>query len=111
MISTDAGDAPRIRAKAAEVLAIQLGPLEERLTGQPWMLGTTWSILDAYLGWIWFRITGAGFNQADYPALQQHYTRASQRPSARAALALEVEAQAELEARGLMFVPPPVAQT
>lgn len=111
MISTDAADAPRIRAKAAEVLAMQIAPLEERLTSQPWMLGPSWSILDAYLGWIWFRITGAGFDPADYPALQQHYSRASQRPSACAALLREAEAQAELEARGLMFVPPPVAET
>jgi glutathione S-transferase len=111
MISTDAADAPRIRAKAAEGLAMQLAPLERRLANQPWMLGEQWSILDAYLGWIWFRITGAGFDPCDNPALQDHYSRASQRPSARAALVREEEAQAELKARGLYFSPPPVAST
>ncbi len=111
MISTDGADAPRIRARAAEGLAMQLAPLEQRLAGQPWMLGQDWSILDAYLGWIWFRITGAGYDQAEYPALQQHYSRTSQRPSAQAALAREEKAQAELKARGLLFVPPPVART
>ena len=55
MISIEAGDAPRIRSKAAEGLALQLAPVERRLEAQPWMLGQDWSILDAYLAWIWFR--------------------------------------------------------
>ena len=111
MISTDAGDAPRIRAKAAEALAMQLGVLEKRLSAQPWMLGDDWSILDAYLAWIWFRITGAGFAAGDFPTLQQHYANASQRPSAQAALTREEQAQHELKARGLHFQPPPVGST
>lgn len=110
MISTDPADAPRIRAKAAEALAAQLAPLEKRMAAQPWMLGKDWSILDAYLAWIWFRITGVGFDQGDYPALQQHYARASERPSAAAALEREEQAQDELKARGLFFQPPPVGK-
>lgn len=110
MISVDAADAPRIRAKAAEGLAMQMAPLEQRLNGQPWMLGQHWSILDAYLAWIWFRITGAGFVQDEFPALRRHYAEASRRPSAQAALEREEKAQAELKARGLFFQPPPVAQ-
>ena len=110
MISTDAADAPHIRAKAAEGLAMQLAPLEQRLNEQPWMLGQDWSILDAYLAWIWFRITGAGFGQDDFPALQQHYANASRRPSARAALEREEKAQDELKARGLFFQPPPIGK-
>lgn len=111
MISTDADDAPRIRAKAAEGLVLQLSPLESRLSEQPWMLGQDWSILDAYLAWIWFRITGAGFDQADYPALQRHYAKASERPSAIAALRHEEKAQHELRARGLFFQPPAPGRT
>ncbi|WP_137681305.1 glutathione S-transferase family protein [Aurantiacibacter suaedae] len=106
-ISTDAADAPRIRAKAGEALALQLAPLERRLDAQPWMLGQDWSILDAYLAWIWFRITGVGFDQRDYSALQTHYAKACERPSAIAALAHEAKAQTELKARGLFFQPPP----
>lgn len=111
MISTDADDAPRIRAKAAEGLVLQLSPLESRLSEQPWMLGQDWSILDAYLAWIWFRITGVGFDQADYPALQRHYAKASERPSAIAALRHEEKAQDELRARGLFFQPPAPGRT
>lgn len=110
MISTEADDAPRIRAKAGEGLVMQLSPLERRLNEQEWMLGQDWSILDSYLAWIWFRITGAGFDQHEFPALRRHYAEASRRPSAQAALEREEKAQAELKARGLFFQPPPVAQ-
>lgn len=109
MISTDAADAPRIRAKAAEGLGMQLAPLEHRLAGQPWMLGNAWSMLDAYLGWVWFRISGAGFEQSAFPSLQRHYAASSERPSARAAQAREDAANAELKGRGLFFASPPVA--
>lgn len=111
MISTDAADAPRIRAKAAEGLVLQLAPLESRLGAQPWMLGQEWSILDAYLAWIWFRITGVGFDQDDFPALQRHYATARERPSALAALKHEEKAQDELRARGLFFQPPVPGRT
>lgn len=111
MISTDAGDAPRIRARAQEGLLAQLAPLEARLADQPWMLGADWSILDAYLAWIWFRISGAGFDPSAFPAIAGHYARASGRPSAQAALAHEAKAQDELKARGLFFAPPAVDKT
>lgn len=106
MISTQDADAPRIREKAAEGLATQLSPLEQRFAGQPWMLGQDWSILAAYVAWIWFRITDAGFPQDLYPAMREHYARASECPSAEAALAHEAKAQDELRQRGLFFPPP-----
>lgn len=106
MISTEAVDAPGIRAKAAEGLTMQLAPLEQRLSHQPWMLGENWSIIDAYLAWIWFRITGAGFATEIFKAIDTHYARASQRTSAKSALVHEARAQEELKARGLFFVPP-----
>ncbi|MFB0610689.1 glutathione S-transferase family protein [Aurantiacibacter poecillastricola] len=105
MMSTDAADAPRIRAKAAEGLAMQLAPLEHRLAEQSWMLGEAWSILDAYLAWIWFRVTAAGFEADRYPSMRRHYSAASERPSARAALLREDAANADLKARGLFFTP------
>lgn len=106
MVSTNAKDAPGIRAKAAEVLGLQLAPIETRLRHDQWYLGASWSILDAYLAWIWFRITGSGFEADGFPAIAEHFARASDRPSAKAALAHEANAQEELKARGLLFVPP-----
>ena len=110
MMTNRPQDAPPIRAKAQEVLEAQLGPLASRLGKQPWMLGADWSILDAYLAWIWFRITGAGFDPAIFPRIEEHSARAGERPSAQAALHHEALAQDQLKARGLLFTPPAVTQ-
>jgi glutathione S-transferase len=104
-VSNDPQDVPRIRDKAQEMLGQQLEPVEARLAGSEWYFGDRWSVLDAYISWIWFRITGSGFEQGAFPAIDEHYRRAMARPSAQAALAREAEAEAELDARGLLFRP------
>ena len=106
MMLSDPASSAHVRAKAEEVLKLQLEPIATQLGKQPWHLGERWSILDAYLAWIWFRITGAGFDPATFPAIADHYDRASARPSARAALQTEARAQQELTERGLAFTPP-----
>jgi glutathione S-transferase len=59
--------AERIRNMAAAAMAAQLAGIEADLARQPWLLGDDWSVLDAYIYWIWWRITGAGFPQARFP--------------------------------------------
>ena len=106
MILSDPASSAHVRAKAEEVVKLQLEPIAAQLGKQLWYIGDRWSILDAYLAWIWFRITGAGFDPATFPAIADHYVRASERPSARAALGHEARAQQELTERGLAFTPP-----
>jgi glutathione S-transferase len=106
MMSTDEAGAPHIRARASEGLEFQLAPLAARLERQDWCIEEGWSVVDAYPAWIWFRITGAGFDADAFPALGAHFARASARPSARAALEHEDRAQEELKRRGLLFRPP-----
>lgn len=110
MISTDAAQAPQIREAAGEALHFQLGALERQLADREWILTEGWSIIDAYVAWVWFRITGAGFADEAFPALSAHYARSGARPSAIAALRHEAQAQQELAARGLKFTPPKVAK-
>jgi glutathione S-transferase len=110
MMSAEETAAPQIRVRAKEGLEFQLAPLDARLERQDWCLEEGWSIIDAYLAWIWFRITGAGFDGAAFPAIAGHYERASARPSAKAALEHEAKAEQELERRGLLFRPPPVGK-
>jgi glutathione S-transferase len=90
-----------VRESAATAMAFQLGALESRLTGTVWLLGDAWSVLDSYLGWIWFRITGVGFDRSAFPAIAAHYARLSDRPAVQRCLAREKAAQADLAARGL----------
>lgn len=108
MMLSDPAASPHVRSKAEELLKLQLAPLAVQLAKQDWMMGDRWSILDAYLAWIWFRITGAGFDPGAFLAIADHYSRASERPSAKAALQREARAQEELADRGLAFVPPDI---
>lgn len=94
--------AAALRTKALEMMAFQLGRFESRLQQQPWLAGQQWSMLDAYLHWVWFRITGAGFDAAPFPGISAHYARTVERPAVKRALAREAEAVRELESRGLM---------
>lgn len=94
--------ATALRAKAHEMMAFQLNRFELRLQNQPWLAGQQWSVLDAYLHWVWFRITGAGFDSAPFPRIAAHYARTLERPSVQRAQAREAEAVRDLESRGLM---------
>jgi len=91
-----------LRAKALEMMAFQLNRFEQRLQLQPRLAGQQWSVLDGYLHWVWFRITGAGFDPAPFPCIAAHYTRTLERPSVKRALEREAQAVRELESRGLM---------
>lgn len=110
MISTEADHAPQVREAARQALEFQLGALEARLSQQDWMMPEGWSIIDAYVAWIWFRITGVGFAAHGFPAIGAHFERASARPSAIAALKREAIAEEELAERGLQFRPPAVTK-
>lgn len=103
--TTDPTQVPQIREKARELLCQQLAPVEARLAASQWYFGDRWSVLDAYVAWIWFRLTGNGFDASLFPAIDTHYARAMARPSAQAALAREAEAEKDLDARGLLFRP------
>jgi glutathione S-transferase len=101
-----AGGPERVYEMGTEAMRQHIAPAERRLANQPWMLDE-WSVLDAYIFWVWFRITGAGFDGGQFPRLADHYARMQERPSVLAALAREARGQAELEKEGLAFTPAP----
>ena len=101
-----AGGPERVWQMAEDRMKAQLLAVEVRLASSEWVLGDAWSAVDAYLYWVWFRITGAGFNSEAFPNITEHFRRMEKRPSVRRALSREARAQAELEARGLAFQPP-----
>jgi glutathione S-transferase len=93
--------AERVRNLAASAMAGQLAGVETDLAQQPWLLGNDWSVLDAYIYWIWWRITGAGFPRDRFPNLAAHATRMEARPAVQRTLAIEASAVAQLEEEGL----------
>ena len=82
--------------------------IEERFANRHWWYGEEWSVMDAYLYWIFWRVQGADFDVTPYAAFQDHAVRMEQRPSVQRALQREAEAEQQLEAEGLKFSPPPL---
>ena len=84
--------------------------IEKRLLHQPWWYSMQWSAMDAYLYWVFWRVTGAGFDASPYPSLVDHARRMELRDSVKRALEIEATATRQLEAEGLVFTPPPPPQ-
>ncbi|NNC38317.1 MAG: glutathione S-transferase family protein [Acidimicrobiales bacterium] len=96
------GGPERVAAMAIDSIRDQLLPIEETLSQNDWLAGSHWSILDAYLHWVWFRITGAGFDPKDFPNISAHYARTLKNPATQRAIAREAEAEKYLQENGLM---------
>lgn len=90
-----------VHALAKDAISEQLSWIERKLENAPWWYGNQWSIVDAYINWIWFRVTGCGINAADFPKLDDHNRRLIERPSVKRVLDRHAEASRELEDAGL----------
>lgn len=71
----------RVWEMAAAAMKPNFALIEQRLADSEWMLGRDWSVLDAYVFWVWFRVEGAGFDVSAYPNFADHARRIQQRPS------------------------------
>ena len=82
------------------VLAMQanFALINRRLLAQTWWYGESWSIVDAYINWIWFIATGAGFDGSAYPQFARHNEEIQRLPAVRRALAANQKATEELDA-------------
>ena len=80
--------------------------VEDRLRTQDWWYGDTWTAMDAYLYWVFWRVEGAKYDVSRYARFVEHARRMEQRPSVQRANEIEAEANQQLEAEGLKFVPP-----
>lgn len=94
----------RLRQKemAMDSMHKKFAIIEERLSRSPWFLGEDWSVIDAYLFWVWFRLDGTGFELDRYPYFADHYARIQKRPSVIEAMEFEVMAGNSLREQGLM---------
>ncbi len=90
-----------VKAKAIEAMHPMAAVVDAQLAGKTWWYGDTWSILDAYIYWVYFRIIGGGFQVESYPNWSEHARRMDARASVRKALAIEADLEATLEAEGL----------
>ena len=75
--------------------------IDRRLGMSRWWYGDHWSIVDAYINWVWFRVTGTEFDGSAYPNLRRHDALMKERPAVQRALAISASRAAELASRGL----------
>jgi glutathione S-transferase len=95
--------------KACESMREYFQLIEDRLQDYDWWYGNQWSVMDAYIYWVFWRVEGANFPINDYPRFCDHAQRMSERPSTIRAIAREDIMTAELEAKGLLFTPPQIS--
>ncbi len=80
--------------------------IDDRLNGKPWWYGDEWSVMDAYLYWIFCRVEGAGYAVDNFSQYQEHKQRMELRPTVLKALARQEAAHSQLAKEGLVFTPP-----
>ncbi len=100
---------PGVFALAEEAMRRVLLPVERRLGVAKWWYGEDWSVVDAYVNWVWFRISGTAFATADFPNLQRHQDDLMLRPAVQRALARHADAHRILQGEGLAVPLPQMA--
>ncbi len=79
--------------------------INTRLDAGPWWYGADWSILDAYLYWVWGRILGVGYSGDAFPNIQAHFALSNARPAVQRAMAREEKNIEILKAEGNYMQP------
>jgi glutathione S-transferase len=99
--------AARVSELGSEMMRWHLRVAEQRLANQPWLLGSQWTMVDAYLFWMVDQINAAGFDAAAFPNISAHGARSLLRPAIQRAMEHEKRAGMELAKLGLPAGPPP----
>lgn len=103
LFSDDPGTHDGIRTSARRELEKAFTILEARLEDRDWLFGD-WTIVDAYMLWLWFRAVGSGMDPTPFPRCAEHARRTEARPSVARVLDREEEEFARFGAQGT--VPP-----
>jgi len=75
--------------------------IDQRLASNHWWYGERWSIVDAYINWVWFRVTGTSFDGSAYSHLARHDAELRQRPAVARAISIGADVAQRLAAQGL----------
>jgi glutathione S-transferase len=108
MLFAGQDNAVAVKSAAEQAMDEYFALVEARLADGPWWYGETWSAMDGYLYWVFWRVEGAGYDVSRYPRFAAHARAHEERPAVKRALAREDAAQAQLVAEGAAFVPPKV---
>lgn len=95
------GAIERVFEMAEAAMRPNFALIDRRLVDRRWWYGEQWSIVDAYINWVWFRVTGTKFNAAEYHSFARHDADMKQRPAVQRALAISAGISESLAAQGL----------
>jgi glutathione S-transferase len=98
--------AGRVYTQGTDAMRWQLRTVEALLEMQPWLLGSQWSVADAFLFWIFDQITQADFPAREFPNINAHSARSIERPAIQRAVEHEKRAGMEMAKLGLPAGPP-----
>jgi len=91
----------RVFAMAEAAMRPNFELIDRRLATHRWWYGERWSIVDAYLNWVWFRVTGTEFGASGFTNFARHDQDMRQRPAVDRALRVSSEVAERLAAQGL----------
>jgi len=98
-------DLPAGQKRVFEMAEIAMRPnfslIDRRLAENAWWFGKNWSIVDAYINWVWFRVTGTEFDANEYRHFARHDEQLRQRPAVQRALRISKGVADNLAAQGL----------
>jgi glutathione S-transferase len=99
----DSDDAKQqVRQRAIEAMMPNFDLIQARLRLGPWWYGQDWSVMDAYIYWVWFRSGGVGLPTERYPEIAEFAQRMESRESVQKMLRREAAAEQQLRAEGLL---------
>ncbi len=94
-----------VRPAGAKDMNKIMSMIDARLADGPWWYGAVWSIVDAYLYWVWARITSVGYDGASFANVQRHFAMNNDRPAVQRAMAREDANIETLKSENLYMVP------
>lgn len=98
-------DTPDGTRRVFEMAEVAMRPnfalLDAQLAKNRWWYGERWSIVDAYINWIWFRVSGTEFDASGFTNLARHNEEVKQRPSVARALRISERVAKRLAEQGL----------
>lgn len=92
------GDPSGVRAKGMEYATAMFAQVEERVSGDRWWYGDTWSIVDVYVNWcVMTAISGEPSLLEPCPGIRSHIERVHTRPSYQKAMEANLKLEREKE--------------
>lgn len=91
----------RVFDMAETAMKLNFAVIDKRLEHSTWWYGEQWSIVDAYINWVWFRVMGTVFDASAFTNYARHNEAMQARPAVARMIKRNDAVAAALAAQGL----------